>query len=84
MRLLILAALLGAVAWLILRSFGPRARGPEGGGGGGAGGRTAEPLVQDPVCKTFVPRRTAIRVRKGGEEHFFCSERCAEVFRREH
>ena len=42
------------------------------------------PLVQDPVCKTFVPRRTAIRVQKGGEEHYFCSERCAEVFRKEH
>jgi len=78
MRLLILAALLGGAVWLILRSFGRAARGA-GGGGGGA----AEPLVQDPVCKTFIPRRTAIVVQAGGEDHCFCSERCAEVFRKE-
>jgi YHS domain-containing protein len=82
-RLLILAALLGAVGWLILRSFAPPGR-SGGEGGGRSGGRTAEPLVQDPVCKTFIPRRTAILVHKGGEEHYFCSERCAEVFRKEH
>jgi YHS domain-containing protein len=81
-RLLILAALLGAVGWLIVRSFTPAGR--PGGDGGGRRGGSAEPLVQDPVCKTFVPRRTAIRVQKGGEEHYFCSERCAEVFRKEH
>jgi YHS domain-containing protein len=81
MRLLILAALLGGTVWLILRGFDRSARHAAG---GGRRGTATEPLVQDPVCKTFIPRRTAIVVRMADEEHCFCSERCAEVFRAEH
>ena len=37
-------------------------------------------LVQDPVCKTFIPRREALRAEKGGATHFFCSEGCLKRF----
>ena len=37
-------------------------------------------LVQDPVCKTFIPRREALRTEKGGTTYFFCSEGCLKRF----
>ncbi len=44
--------------------------------------RNQEPdvLVQDPVCKTFIPRREALRADKSGETYFFCSEGCLKRF----
>ena len=37
-------------------------------------------LVQDPVCKTFIPRREALKAEKDGVSHFFCSEGCLKRF----
>ena len=37
-------------------------------------------LVQDPVCKTFIPRREALRVDRDGITYFFCSEGCLKRF----
>jgi len=37
-------------------------------------------LVQDPVCKTFIPRREALLTEKGGTTYFFCSEGCLKRF----
>ncbi len=37
-------------------------------------------LVQDPVCKTFIPRREALKTVKGGKAYFFCSEGCLKRF----
>jgi YHS domain-containing protein len=41
---------------------------------------TSDELVQDPVCKVFVPRRNALKYRKNGEDFFFCSEGCRKKF----
>lgn len=79
MRILILGLLLAVVVWLLLRGV---RRGVEGGPGGGQG--ATRPLVQDPVCKTFVPKDTALVVHRGGTDHYFCSEQCAEKFRAGH
>jgi uncharacterized protein len=35
-------------------------------------------LVQDPVCGTYVPRKTAIAVSAGGGTRFYCSEACRD------
>jgi YHS domain-containing protein len=45
-------------------------------------GKNQEPdvLVQDPVCKTFIPRREALRAEKDGVTYFFCSEGCLKRF----
>jgi len=75
LRLLILALLVGAVVWALRR----RAGAPGGGGGRGA----VRPLVQDPVCKTFVPKETAVVVRRGDEDFYFCGRECAERFEHE-
>ncbi len=40
----------------------------------------ADELVQDPVCKIFVPRRNALKAHKNGEDFFFCSEGCRKKF----
>lgn len=75
LRLLILALLVAAVVWLVTR----RARvAPRRGDGG-----TVRPLVQDPVCKTFVPRESAVVVRRGEEDFYFCSRECADRFERQ-
>ncbi len=42
--------------------------------------READELVQDPMCKTFIPRREALRADKDGTTYFFCSEGCLKRF----
>ena len=42
--------------------------------------REPDVLVQDPVCKTFIPRREALRTEKNGTTYFFCSEGCLKRF----
>lgn len=38
-------------------------------------------MVQDPVCKTYIPRREAVKRTFGGKEVFFCSRECANKFK---
>ena len=37
-------------------------------------------MVQDPVCKVFVPRGAAITEDIGGQTYYFCSQSCAQKF----
>ncbi len=37
-------------------------------------------MVQDPVCKVFVPRGTATTEDIGGQTYYFCSRSCADKF----
>lgn len=39
-------------------------------------------MVQDPVCKTYIPRMEAYRRTFGGREILFCSRECADKFKR--
>jgi hypothetical protein len=48
------------------------------------GPRDAEGMVRDRVCNTFVPRTSALVLRDGDEQLFFCSEDCRAEYRREH
>lgn len=38
-------------------------------------------MVQDPFCKTYIPRSEAYKVRLEGEEILFCSRECAEKYK---
>ncbi len=38
-------------------------------------------LVKDPVCETYVPRRTAIARAAGPTTYYFCSPACAAKFK---
>ncbi|MBW1917099.1 MAG: YHS domain-containing protein [Deltaproteobacteria bacterium] len=40
-------------------------------------------MVQDPVCKTFIPRREALKASHNGKDYYFCSEGCRKHFLRE-
>ena len=46
----------------------------------------AEPLstemVQDPNCSTYVPETEAIKATIAGRDYCFCSEQCAERYRK--
>lgn len=50
-------------------------------GGPEADGELSE-MVQDPQCRTFVPREQAERRTIRGKTYFFCSSGCAERFQR--
>ncbi len=47
-----------------------------------AGGKAGEidEMVQDPQCRTYVPRREAVRRSVGGRDLYFCSAECAAEF----
>jgi hypothetical protein len=37
-----------------------------------------EDLVQDPICRTYVPRSRALSARVAGQEQHFCSPACRD------
>ena len=49
---------------------------------GGAATRSArDELVKDPVCETYVPRRTAVARTTGAGTYYFCGPGCAAKFK---
>ena len=78
MRLIILV-LLGYLLYRLVRGFfksGQRITRNDKGG-------VIDEMVQDPVCKTYIPLRDAQRRIVGGREYFFCSKECADKFESE-
>jgi uncharacterized protein len=69
----------GILAYLLYRIvkgvFSPRAKVHRGRPQG-----IVDEMVQDPLCKTYVPRRDSIRRVIQGEELFFCSDECADKY----
>jgi YHS domain-containing protein len=45
--------------------------------------KVIDEMVQDPSCKTYIPRREAIRKVVQGQEYFFCSKECTRKFEAE-
>ena len=84
LRLLILAALVYLLYRMLRKVLA-------GVGGGNPNLKTGSPsgtgpineMIQDPVCKTYIPRADAERRFIGGREQLFCSKECAERFERE-
>lgn len=37
-------------------------------------------MVRDEVCGMYIPDDEAVRLKKDGREHFFCSEECRRLF----
>jgi YHS domain-containing protein len=76
LRLMLVAGVL-VVAYFLLRSAIKEFRGLRG---------PAQPplakneMVQDPVCKTYVPRGSAVTADIGGQTYLFCSRDCADTF----
>ncbi|MBA5874419.1 MAG: YHS domain-containing protein [Nitrospira sp. CR1.2] len=40
-------------------------------------------MIQDPVCRVFVPRENAVSETIGGQTYFFCSRNCAIAFQKQ-
>ena len=68
--------ILGYIAYRIVKAIlWPRekiSRGPSGG--------VIDEMVQDPYCKTYVPKREAVKKIIEGESYSFCSDECANKF----
>jgi YHS domain-containing protein len=75
--LIVIATLLGLVVinwlWQFLKASQA--------GGRGAVPQTGEPMVQDPQCRTYLPKSAAVRAEIDGQEHYFCGRSCAERYR---
>ncbi len=37
-------------------------------------------MVQDPSCRVYIPKNTAIRQKIGQHQYYFCSQECARKF----
>jgi len=46
-------------------------------------GGVIDEMVQDPQCKTYIPRRQAIEKTIDGKTYHFCSDACASKFLQE-
>jgi len=40
-------------------------------------------MIQDPVCRTYIPRTAAVSASIGGQTYYFCSHTCAQTFRKQ-
>jgi YHS domain-containing protein len=45
--------------------------------------RSKDQMVQDPVCRVFVPRGSAVIEVIGGQTYCFCSPGCAAAFQKQ-
>ncbi|MFZ1504504.1 MAG: YHS domain-containing protein [Nitrospira sp.] len=80
-RLFLISALLVLFYYLLRRAI-RKVR--EGGGAVSLreGQAPGKQMIQDPVCRVFIPRENAIRREIGGQTYFFCSQNCATTFER--
>ena len=72
-RLIIILALVAGFIMLYRSLFGgasPRRDNPT----------EATDMAQDPNCGTYVPKRQAVTKSIQGNEHFFCSKKCADEY----
>ena len=73
------------VFYRLLKSlFGKQKEGPgrkDRGPSFTAGHRPVSEMVQDPVCKVYVPKKEALELKESGTNHYFCCRECMDKFR---
>ena len=79
-RFFLIAGLLVLFYYLIRKAIREMGRGSRGLQKDTKGGNQ---MVQDPVCRVFVPRESAVTEEMGGQTYFFCSPGCATLFRKQ-
>lgn len=79
LRLVLVGGLL-VLSYFLLRSAIKEFRGLRGPGHPPA---TGSDMVQDPFCKAYVPRGSAVTAQIGGQVYQFCSRDCAEAFQKQ-
>lgn len=81
-RFFLIAVLLIVLYYLIRRAI--RKIGQDGALEKPKDGRlSGNQMVQDPVCRVFVPRENAVKENIGGQTYFFCSRGCAAEFEKQ-
>ena len=73
---LIIYVVLGYLLYRVFKGLFSQSKGLEKKGSA----RVIDEMVQDPICKTYIPRRDAQKRAIGGDEYFFCSNECASKF----
>ncbi len=46
------------------------------------GPREINEMVQDPVCKVYVPKKEALHLDQAGKSHYFCCRACMDRFQK--
>ena len=73
---IIIYIVLAYFVYRIFKGLFSKSKGIEKGGSGGV----IDEMVQDPICKTYIPRRDSQKRVIAGNEYFFCSNECASKF----
>ncbi len=80
MRILIIAFLIYLLYRLVRGLQGLQA--PRRDDAGRGDGDMVDDMVQDPNCGTYIPRSEAVVRRVNGTERHFCSEACADAYKK--
>jgi YHS domain-containing protein len=78
-RLLLILGLLIVLYFLVrkaLREFNKPSLPNRGNAG-------VDQMIQDPVCRTYIPRANAVSASIGGQTYYFCSTDCAHTFHKQ-
>jgi len=78
-RLLFVVGLLVILYFLARRAI----RELSGGKGQAQALASKNQMVQDPVCRMYVPRGSAVAESIGGQTYYFCSRDCAQAFQKQ-
>ena len=78
LRFLVLAILVYILYHVVKRVLGKNKKIDRDSGRG-----VIDEMVQDPFCKTYIPRRESLKRIIRGREYFFCSKECADKFESE-
>jgi YHS domain-containing protein len=73
-RILAPIIILTIVYWVIKKTLFPKKKNPRN------ITREGEELVQDPICKCYVPQTQAYAIDFKGKKLFFCSRECQKKF----
>lgn len=73
LRILFFAVIIYLLYRVARRVFGPRETIERGRNGG-----TIDEMVQDPSCKAYIPKRTALKRNIEGRDYYYCSRECAD------
>ena len=81
LRILILAVLIYIGYRLLRNSFSNKTKSEsKDSRTPGPNERLTDVLVEDPVCKTLVPKEQAVQLEKDGNVIYFCSQECYNKF----
>ncbi len=80
LRILIIAILI-YLLYRLVRGF-TWLKGPQGPEVQDGKGEVIDEMVQDPNCGTYIPRSDAVKRRVRGKDLCFCSDACADEYKR--